>query len=123
MRFYQTVKRFLKTYRAPLFSGVLLGFAFIPFPFFTWFFALVPLWFFISQAKALKQVLVGAFLTQFLATFIGFNWVMLTVHIFGQINLFFSFFILLLFCCFANLYLLISSFILSFFHSPACCIV
>jgi len=109
MRFYLIVKSFFKIYKAALFSGVLLGCAFIPFPFFTWFFALVPLWYFISQAKTLRSVLVGAFITQFLATFIGFNWVMLTVHIFGQMNLFLSFLILLLFCCFANLYLSLSA--------------
>ena len=111
MKFYFIVKSFLKTYKAPLFSGILFGCAFIPFPFLTWFFALVPLWFFIYQEKFLKRVLIGAFLTQFLATFIGFNWVMFTVHIFGQINLFFSFLVLLLFCCAANLYVLVSAWI------------
>ena len=109
MRFYLIVKDFFKVYKAPLLSGVLFGCAFIPFPFFTWFFALTPLWYFIYREKSLKRVLIGAFLNQFLATFIGFNWVMLTVHIFGQMNLFVSFIALLLFCCFANLYVLISS--------------
>ena len=109
MRFYLIVKGFFKIYKAPLFSGVLVGCSFIPFPFVAWFFALVPLWFFIYQQKVLKRVLIGAFLTQFVATLVGFNWVMLTVHIFGQVNLFFSFLALLLFCCFANLYILISS--------------
>lgn len=109
MKFYLTVKKLLKIYKLPLLSGVFFGCAFIPFPFFSWFFALVPLWFFIYRQKSLKRVLIGAFLTQFLATFIGFNWVMHTAHIFGGMNLFVSFLVLLLFCCLGNLYVSISA--------------
>ena len=111
MRFYQTVKSFFKNYRGPLFSGVLIGLAFIPFPFVTWFFALVPFWYFLYLQKSLKKVLVGAFVTQCVSTFVGFNWVMFTAHTYGQLNLFNSFLILLFFCSFANIFIVISSWV------------
>lgn len=99
---------FFKIYKAPILSGVLFGFSFIPFPFFTLFFALVPLWFFIYQQTSLKRVLIGCFLCQVISTSIGFNWMIYTFHNFGGMNWFLSFIMLVLFCCVANLYVIFS---------------
>ena len=103
------LKKFLRVYKAPLLSGFLFGVSFIPFPFFTLFFALVPLWLFMCRQSHLKKMLLGCFLCQFISTFIGFNWMIYTFHNFGGISWFFSFILLLGFCCIANLYVLISS--------------
>ncbi|MBC6415064.1 MAG: apolipoprotein N-acyltransferase [Bdellovibrionales bacterium] len=111
MKYYLIVKDFFKLYKLPCFSGIFLGCSFIPFPFFAWFFAFVPLWLFLYRQNSLKKILVACFLTQFISTFIGFNWIVYTVYVFAQMNWFFSFLILVLFCCFANSYILISGWI------------
>ncbi len=107
--FFIKLKSFFNIYKAPLLSGVLFGSSFIPFPFFTLFFALVPLWFFIYCQKSFKKVLIGSLLCQALATFVGFNWMIYTFHSFGGMNWFISFILLILFCCFANICVLVSS--------------
>ncbi|MDE0092125.1 MAG: apolipoprotein N-acyltransferase, partial [Oligoflexia bacterium] len=108
MRFYLALKDFFKIYKFPVLSGVLFGCSFIPFPFFFLFFCLVPLWLFIYHQNSLKQVLTACFITQFIATFIGFNWMIYTFHFFGGMNWFLSFILLLLFCATANCYVMIS---------------
>ena len=100
--------KIIKIYKAPLLSGVLFGCSFIPFPFFTLFFALVPLWFFIYQQSSLKRVLIGCFLCQFITTLIGFNWMIYTFHNFGGMNWFLSFIFLIGFCVIVNLYMICS---------------
>ena len=45
---------------------------------------------------------------QFIATLIGFNWMLYVFKVFAQIPLLFSFILLLLFCCVANMFVLIS---------------
>ena len=95
-------------------SGLLFGFAFVPFPFLTWFFALVPLWLFIYKQNSLKKVLIGSFLCQFIATLVGFNWMIYTFHHFGGMNWFLSFIFLMGFCAIANLYVTLSG-VLCFF--------
>ena len=102
------VINFFNAYKVPLSSGLLFGLSFIPFPFFTLFFALVPLWFFICHQSRLQKVIIGCLICQALATFIGFNWIIYTFHSFGGMNWFFSFIMLVLFCCFANIYILLS---------------
>ncbi len=100
---------FFIKYKIPLLSGVLLGMSFIPFPIVFMFFSLVPLWFFLYKQTRLKEVLIGSWLTQFIATLIGFNWIIYTAHAFGQLNWFFSFIILILFCALANIFITIAS--------------
>lgn len=99
---------FLNSYKAPLLSGILIGTSFIPFPFFTLFFALVPLWFFIYYQSSLKKVLIACFLCQFVSTLVGFNWMIYTFHNFGGMNWFLSFIFLLGFCAVANSYMFFS---------------
>ncbi len=96
---------FFKIYKAPFFSGGLFGFGFIPFPFFTWFFALVPLWLFIYRQNSLKRVLIGCIICQTVTTFIGFNWMIYTFHNFGQMSWLLSALCLILFCFLASSYI------------------
>ena len=100
---------FVKKYKLPLLSGILLGTGFIPFPVFTVFFCWVPLWFFITQQKNIKSVLIGSWTTQFLATSIGFSWVIYTAHKFGGFNWFISFVAFVFFCAFANIFITLAS--------------
>ena len=108
MKFYLNLKEFFKTYKLAILSGVLAGCSFIPFPFFSLFFCFVPLWFFIYKQNLLKRVLVACFITQFILTAVGFNWMIYTFHFFGGMNWFVSFILLLLFCALANIYILIA---------------
>ena len=108
MRFYLGLKDFFKVYKPAVLSGLLFGFSFIPFPFFCLFFCLVPLWLFIYKQSSLKQVLTACFIVQFIATLIGFNWMIYTFHSFGGMNWFVSFILLLIFCAAANFYVLMS---------------
>ena len=99
----------LKKYRAPLLSGALLGASFIPFPAAgQQFFALIPLWLFIFRQKNLKPILIGAWICQFVMSLIGFNWLIYTAHFFGQMSWPLSFLILMGFCSFANIYLVLA---------------
>ena len=102
------IYKFFKLYKAPLLSGALFGFGFIPFPFFSLLFALVPLWLFIYRQNHFKKMLIGCFLCQFTATFIGFNWMIYTFHNFGGMNWLLSFCLLLFFCSVANMYISLS---------------
>ena len=103
-----SVFSFFKYYSLPLLSAVLMGTAYIPFPFFGWFFAWIPLWHFIYKQKNLKQVLIGVWICQFLATLIGFNWVAYTIHYFGQMPWIVSIIGLFFFCSFANIFMVIA---------------
>ncbi|MGI9548568.1 MAG: apolipoprotein N-acyltransferase [Bdellovibrionales bacterium] len=99
----------LQKYKWPLISGCFMGCSFIPFPVFFMFFSVAPLWFFLYQQKKLKEVIVGSWVAQFVTTFIGFNWILYTAHEFGEMNWVFSFFVLILFCSLANLFIPIAS--------------
>ena len=107
---------FFKIYKLPLLSGVLFGCIFIPFSFFSlffafvslWFFAFVPLWFFIYRQTSFRRVLTGCLLCQMVSTLIGFNWMAYTFHSFGGMSWFLSLIFLVLFCCIANLYIVFS---------------
>ena len=108
MTYYRKFKAFLSFYKAPLFSGLLFGLSFIPFPFLAWFFCLVPLWLFLYKQKSLKPVLIACLLTQSIATLIGFNWMIYVFHVFAHMPWTISAILLILFCCVANIYVLIS---------------
>ena len=118
---------FFKYYRLPLFSGVLLGASYIPFPPIALLVGWIPLWSFIFKQTHLKQVLIGAWLCQFLGTLIGFNWVAYTIHHFGGMPWALSVLGLLCFCAFANIYMVLAGglwFVLfkNKSHSPVPCL-
>lgn len=75
----------LKTYALPLLSGVLIGTSYIPFPPWASLFCFVPLWLFWLQQERLKPVLIGGFVTAFVFTVIGFNWMTYLLHEFAHL--------------------------------------
>ena len=77
------IKKFLQFYSLPLLSAVLIGSSYMPFPPWAVFFCYVPLWIFALRQKKMKHLLIGAWLCQFLASLIGFNWVAYTIREFG----------------------------------------
>ena len=106
--FYKKKFPILSFYIGPILSGVLLGISYIPFLPIGMFFALVPLWFFIFHQKNLKQVLIGTWICQFITTLIGFNWLAYTVYTFGDMSWISSILILLVFCSFSNIFMVVS---------------
>ncbi len=87
-------------------SGIMIGTTFIPFPPWALVFCFVPLWlFWIKNSHNLKAILVSGFITQFLLTLIGFNWVAHTLQEFGHLPWPAALMGLLLFCGFANLHI------------------
>lgn len=91
-------------------SGIFIGTSYIPFPPWAIFFCFVPLWLVWLEAENTKEILLSGWITQFLLTLIGFNWVAHTVHEFGHLPWVVSFIALFLFCGFANLNIPIAGF-------------
>ena len=100
---------FLKKYKLPLISGLLIGTSYIPFPPWASLFCFVPLWWFIFHEKQLKSILIGAFLCQFVTLMLGFNWVAYTIHTYGGMSWSVSVLGLILFCSLANIYIVVAS--------------
>ena len=106
---YKRIFPKISIYTAPFVSGVLLGTGYIPFPPVGAFIAFVPLWLFIFHQKNLKTVLIGAWLCQFIATLIGFNWLAYTIHTFGDMPWLVSLIGLLFFASFSNIFIVFAS--------------
>ncbi|MDD1605805.1 MAG: apolipoprotein N-acyltransferase, partial [Methylococcaceae bacterium] len=75
----------LKPWLLPILSGIFIGTSYIPFPPWASLFCFVPLWLFWSQQTSLKRVLIGGFITAFVFTLIGFNWVTYLLHEFAHL--------------------------------------
>jgi len=60
-----------------LFSGILIGTSYIPFPPWAIFFGYVPLWYSLLHESSLKQVFFKSLACQFVLSFIGFYWILL----------------------------------------------
>ena len=99
----------LYRYRLPILAGVLAGTSYIPFPPWALFFCLVPLWLFVISAKNSKEVFLGAWITQFILSAIGFNWVAHTAVEMGHFSWFYGVLSLIGFCSVAHLYIPISA--------------
>jgi apolipoprotein N-acyltransferase len=92
-------------------SGIMIGTSYIPFPPWAIFFCFVPLW--RDWLKLAESGVQGSYrkiwwrgwVTQFLLTLIGFNWVAHTVHEFGHLPWVAAVFCLFGFCAFANLHI------------------
>lgn len=110
------IESFFKLKMNPLglaiFSGVLVGISYIPFP--TWgaFFCYLPLWFAVIQlnekSSNLKKIFFLGWITQFLLTLIGFHWIYYTAQEFGELPIVISALALILFCSFMHLYIPLS---------------
>lgn len=106
---FSKISLFIKEYRFCFLSGMLAGASFIPFPVFAVFFCWAPLWFFLSQQKKIKHIIIGSWITQWCMTAIGFSWIPYTAHKFGDFNWFISFLIFILFCSFSNIFIVFAS--------------
>lgn len=96
----------IKRYWLPLLSGILIGTSYAPFPPWASVFCLVPLWlFWLRNQDSLRRILLSGWLSGFLLTMIGFNWVAYTAQEFGHFPWPVAFLILLIFAAFANLQL------------------
>ena len=89
-------------------TGLLIGTSYIPFPPWALLFCHVPLWIFWLREGSIRRVLWGGWLAQFLFCLIGFHWVAYTAHEFGQMPWPLAFLVLLLFCAFGHLYLVLA---------------
>jgi apolipoprotein N-acyltransferase len=108
---------FLKKYHLPILSGILIGTSYIPFPPWASFFAFVPLWLFLKDQKSLRPVVISTFITGFLLTLIGFNWVAFTLKEFGNLPWAAAIVALLGFCAIANLDILVAAVVWFFVQS------
>lgn len=94
----------IKPWLLPIFSGIFIGTSYIPFPPWASLFCFVPLWLFWSQQSSLKQVLIGGFITSFIFTMIGFNWMAHLLHEFAHLPWIVSVFGLLIYGFIAHLF-------------------
>ncbi|MCX7082688.1 MAG: apolipoprotein N-acyltransferase [Methylococcales bacterium] len=98
------MNKLLKPWSLPILSGILIGTSYIPFPPWASLFCFVPLWLFWSQQTQLKKVLLGGFITAFVFTLIGFNWVAYLLHEFAHLDWPFAVMGLLFYALIAHLY-------------------
>ena len=70
----------------PVLSGIFIGTSYIPFPPWASLFCFVPLWLFWQRQNRLKPVLMAGFVTSFVFTLIGFNWVTYLLHEFAHLD-------------------------------------
>lgn len=70
----------------PFLSGIFIGTSYIPFPPWASLFCFVPLWLFWQRQTRLKPVLLSGFMTSFVFTLIGFNWVTYLLHEFAHLD-------------------------------------
>lgn len=72
-----------------IFSGILVGTSYIPYPAWAIFFCYIPLWVAVLRAEqqnsSLKFIFFLGWLTQFVLTLIGFHWIYYTATEFGQL--------------------------------------
>ena len=102
-----------KFFSASILSGIFIGTSFIPFPPWASLFAFVPLWSYWLQETSTKKVFWSGWLTQFILTLIGFNWIIITIHDFGGMPWPVAFLGLIAFCSFATIYIPIAGVLFS----------
>ena len=99
IRSYYDSGRRVSAYLLPVFSGILVGTSYVPFPPWALFFCLVPLWLFWLGEVSWKRILLGGWVAQFVFTLTGFHWVAHTAREFGHLPWIAAALALLLFCC------------------------
>lgn len=103
--FFKSISRFLAL---PLLSGILVGTSYIPFGW-ALFFCYVPLWLqirrLIQENGKISYVFWSAWVTQFILTIIGFNWIYYVTVEFGHLHWTVAVGTLLLFSAFMHLYI------------------
>jgi len=103
----QSFKKYqLDKYRWALFSGLLIGTTYIPFPPWALLFCYAPLWLFIFKyAKNWQEGFVAGWWTQLVLSLIGFHWVAYVTHEFGNFPWPAAILVLLLFAAGVHLYI------------------
>ena len=100
------VSLFFRNYQLAIFSGIMIGTSYIPFPPWALFFCFVPLWiYWMQNQNSWKKVFFSGWICQFVLTLIGFNWVAYTLQEFGHIPWPAAVIGLILFCSFASLHI------------------
>lgn len=114
------MKKFLNTYYPSILAGFLIGTSYIPLPPWASLFCFVPLWGlwfqFANEDKSFKKIFIAGWITQFVLTLIGFNWIIFTAHEFGYLPWPLAFLTLLLFCAVANLDIPLAGLAWLYFH-------
>jgi len=98
----------LSLYRLPLLSGFFIGTSYMPFPPWALLFCYVPLWLFWIREGPVRKILWGGWVAQFLFCLVGFHWVAYTAYEFGHLHWSVALLVLLLFCAFGHLYLVLA---------------
>lgn len=104
-KWFENFKQKAWEFRWALFSGILVGTSYIPFPPWALLFCYVPLWLLVIKTESSKKVFWQAWWTQFILTLIGFHWIAYTAHEFGKMPWSLSLIALLLFCAFMHIYI------------------
>jgi apolipoprotein N-acyltransferase len=94
-----------RTLWLPILSGIFIGTSYIPFPAWAYPFCFVPLWIYWLRQNSWKKVFLGGWISQFVLTLIGFNWISYTAQEFGHLPYFVSLLVLLIYAAVANLYI------------------
>ena len=89
-KIFDFIKRISIFLALPLLSGILVGTSYIPFNGWALLFCYIPLWYKLSQlienGKSYKQIFFAAWVTQFILTMIGFNWIFYVTTEFGNFH-------------------------------------
>lgn len=100
---------FLNPFMVAIYSGIMVGTTYIPFNGWALFFCYVPLWMVclkqILSSNSYWKIFFTGWLTQFVLTLIGFNWLYYTAREFGQLPASLSLIALLLYAAFMHLYI------------------
>ena len=91
-----------------LISGLLIGTSYIPYPPWAIAFCYLPLWWAVllaSDSKSLKFIFFLGWISQFVLTLLGFNWIYFTAREFGYLNVPVSLAALVLFASFIHIYI------------------
>lgn len=115
------VINFFKFYSFPIFSGLLAGLSYIPFPPWALFFCFAPLWHFcLKNSLQWKKVVLAGWLCQWTFSLAGFHWVAYTVSVYGEMHTAAGILALLLFCSLAHLHIPLSLGVWSFLIRLSC---
>jgi len=96
------------SYGLPVLTGLFFGTSYIPFPPWALLFCHVPLWLFWIREGSVRKVLLGGWIAQFVFCLVGFHWVAYTANEFGHLSWPVAILVLMLFCAFGHLYLVLA---------------
>lgn len=107
--YFQFFKSQFKLISLAALSGILIGTSYVPFPAWALWFCYIPLWIAVHKAEeqklSLKFIFTLGWVTQFILTLIGFNWLYFTAREFGELPIVISALTLLLFAAFMHIYI------------------